>query len=130
MSIYETIFKRLQTLGLDMENPQEYAKSSVSGFMDLHENVLYRADDAFVISLAHYHSSGGDLVPDPDMEIRVYPETRMAEALTYQDSFSYQEVYPEPGKVAPRTKRDLNSFLAQWLLNCIKQGHHVPNGGA
>ena len=43
-------------------------------------------------SLAHYYKQGGDLIPDPDMEIKVFPEFEMAEALTYQDSFGYRKV--------------------------------------
>jgi uncharacterized protein YqiB (DUF1249 family) len=130
MSVYETIFKRLQKLGVNMDNPQEYAKSTATGFMDLNLNVLYREKDSFVISLSHYYTAGGDQVADPDMEIRVYPKTRMAEALTYQDSFSYQKVYPEPGKVYPKRKKELNVFLAKWILNCIRQGHHFTEGGS
>jgi len=30
---------------------------------------------------------------------------------------------PEPGKVYPRLKKDLNAFLRQWLTNLIDQGH-------
>jgi len=30
---------------------------------------------------------------------------------------------PEPGKVYPRLKKDLNAFLRQWLTNLIHQGH-------
>jgi Uncharacterized protein conserved in bacteria len=72
------------------------------------------------LALAHYFELAGDLVPDPDMQIWVYPSTKMAEALTYQDQFGYREVYPEPGKVNVAAKRDLNNFLAQWLKNCLE----------
>ena len=54
----------------------------------------------------------------------------MAEAMTYQDSFGYKEVYhdldPETGKyrkVAPKLKKELNSFLNKWLSNLLQQGH-------
>lgn len=48
----------------------------------------------------------------------------MAEALTYQqDSLGvFQEVYPEPGKVDVKLKKQLNQFLNQWLTNLINQG--------
>jgi len=37
----------------------------------------------------------------------------------------YQRVYPQPGKVVPRLKRDLNSFLTTWLRNLKQQGHRL-----
>jgi hypothetical protein len=66
---------------------------------------------------------------DPDMEIRIYPYAGFVEALTYQlDSLGiYQVVYPEPGKVYPKRKKELNKFLNQWLKNLIDQGFkYVP----
>ena len=40
------------------------------GFMDLHFEKIGKN----VFSLAHYYKQNGDLVPDPDMVIRVNPE--------------------------------------------------------
>jgi len=81
--------------------------------------------------LSHLYEQHGDLVPDPDMEIRVYldDDWPRAEALTYQDTYGYQEVYPEPDKVVPELKKDLNVFLASWLQNCINQGHDLGKQG-
>jgi uncharacterized protein YqiB (DUF1249 family) len=45
------------------------------------------------------------------------------EALTFQDTYSYREVYPEPGKIDVHAKHELNSFLARWLKNCLDQDH-------
>jgi len=50
----------------------------------------------------------------------------MAEALSYQDQFGYQYVYPEPGKVDIKAKKDLNAFLNKWLTNLINQGFNSP----
>lgn len=49
---------------------------------------------------------------DPDMEVRVYPEMKMAEALTFRNDYMgiYQEVYPEPGKYYPISRRSLTIF--------------------
>jgi hypothetical protein len=79
--------------------------------------------------LARYFEITGDLVPDPDTQIRVYPATKMAEALIYQDQFGYREVYPEPGKVNVAAKKDLNHFLSQWLKNCLEQGYSFRKAG-
>jgi hypothetical protein len=50
---------------------------------------------------------------------------QMIEALTYQDQFGFRVVYPEPGKVDLRAKKELNQFLGQWLKNLIEQGHRL-----
>jgi len=126
--IFETIYRKLDKLGAiaALEAGQDYAKSQLGGaFMDLNMDVLERRADTIVIALSHYFEQNGDLCADPDMEIRIYPARRMAEALTFQQAIPpiYSEVYPAPGKVAPKLQRELNSFLNTWLGNCIKQGH-------
>ena len=86
-------------------------------YQPLHVDVLERTSDAVTIALAHYYEQNGDLVPDPDMQVRLYPKYQMAEALTFQNSLVYTEVYTVvDGKrmVYPRAKASLNQFLEQW----------------
>jgi uncharacterized protein YqiB (DUF1249 family) len=128
-TIYERIFKCLVELGIDPYNPPEYGKSQPEGFMDLNLDVLHKTTDCVEIALSHYFEQHSDLVPDPDMQIRIYPATKTAEASTYQDQFGYREVYPEPRKVNVAAKKDLNNFLAQWLKNCLDQGHSFRKAG-
>jgi len=126
---FDQIYERLEDLipGLRDLQQGDYRKSTSQGFMDLHLDVLSRTEKELIIALQHYYELNGDLVPDPDMEIRVYllPDWKKAEALTYQDTYLYQEVYPEPGKVIPVLKKDLNAFLIQWLKNLKSQGHKL-----
>ncbi len=65
------------------------------------------------------------MIPDPDMEIRVYRTNEFVEALTYQDSLVYQRVYLDENHHYPNLKKSLNSFLSQWLKNCLVQGHQL-----
>ena len=127
--IYESIYKKLDRLGVIalIETNTEAAKSIVGGpMMDLNFDRLRTEDGAVVIALAHYYEQNGDLCSDPDMEIRVWPDRKVAEALTFQMANPpvYTVVYPEPGMVNPRAKKELNSFLNTWLRNCINQDHH------
>jgi len=134
--IYETIYKKLIRLipNLDSIAEGNAVTLKADGFMDLHVDVLGRGHTAHDgisytrIALAHYYKHpSGDMIPDPDMEVKVYHDSKqragMAEALTYQDSFGYQEVYPDENHVRPRLKKELNSFLNQWLSNLLQQGH-------
>lgn len=76
------------------------------------------------ISLAHYFEQNGDLMADPEMEVRIDVAHGVAEALTYRlDSLGVRTVaYPEEGKVNVRVKASQNSFLALWLRNLSAQG--------
>jgi uncharacterized protein YqiB (DUF1249 family) len=59
------------------------------------------------------------------MEIKVYLDRKMAEALMFRQANPpiYTEVYPTPSTFNPRAKKDLNAFLVTWLRNCEQQGH-------
>lgn len=130
-NVYTRNFNKLEKLGIIdlITSGQSAAKSESSGFMDLHFDRLYEEDGTIVIALAHYFKQNGDMCCDPDMQLRVYPEHRMAEALTFQQALPpvYRSVYPAPGKVNPRLKKELNSFLSTWLRNCVSQGHRFTS---
>ena len=124
--IYEDIYRKIDKLtgGIEkfLESEEGYMKLKSGGFMDLSIDVL----NGRGIAMAHNFVQNGDLMADPDMEIRIDVENKVAEALTFQqDSLAiYQEVYPEPGMVNVRLKRELNSFLNQWLNNLKMQGFY------
>lgn len=104
--IHETIYKKLLRIVPDLAEAKfEAKKLKAEGFMDLNIDILYwdEGHQRCVIALSHYwkHDSG-DMIADPDMEIAIYPSRKLAEALSYQDSFGYRQVYPEPGKVKDR----------------------------
>ena len=130
MSIYDNIYRQLVSIGVVtlIESGEAAAKSKAAGFMDLHFDLLYRAGKTVTVSLAHYYKQNGDSCADPDMEIRIHTDTRMAEALTFQQANPplYTEVYPAHG----RARIALNQFLLQWLANCVAQGHCFGAGGS
>jgi hypothetical protein len=125
--IYEQNYKRLKKLIPDLDTlPANcYRKSKSNGFMDLSFEVLSRGTDQFICAMAHYFEQNGDLVADPDMEIRVVLSMKMVEALTYQDQFGFRVVYPQPDKVDLQAKKELNQFMGQWLKNLIEKGHRL-----
>lgn len=126
---FERLYAQLTELIPDLTElkPGDHRKSKARGFMDLSLDVLTRSKEKMRIALAHNYEQNGDLIPDPDMEIRVYliDDCKKAEALTYQDSRRYDAVYPQPGKVHPRLRKSLNNFLKIWLTNLKIQGHSL-----
>lgn len=129
-TIYETMYEKLVKLGIINQNGSlkfnEYLKLKSGSFMDLHIDHLSHKDDArsIVISLAHNYIQNGDVMADPDMEVRIIPSMKMVEALTFQQDSTgtYQQVYLLDGRFYPTLKKDLNNFLNSWLKNLIEQG--------
>jgi len=119
------IYHKLLRIAPDLFNINEYAKSRVDGYMDLNLDVLVSTGDYRRIALSHYwkHDSG-DMIPDPDMEIAVYRDWQVAEALTYQDMYTYDVVYPDSDGEADRGPYlRCNAFLEAWLDALAVQGH-------
>lgn len=124
--LHQQIYQKFLIVVPHLESIVEHGKSVVPGYMDLNLDVLRRSKDKTVIALSHYYKHGGDSIADPDMVIAVYPDRAMAEALSYQDCYLYQEVYSDGGRLVDiRVKRELNTFLSHWLSNLRIQGHRV-----
>jgi uncharacterized protein YqiB (DUF1249 family) len=117
-TVYESIYSRLQQIGIiDKSGKMQaaYMKFKSPGLMDLNvDNLLNNR-----IALAYNGLQNGDVMADPDVEVQIYPDKKMAEALTFQNDYLgiYQVVYPEPGKYYPKLKKELNEFLNDWLQN-------------
>ena len=124
------LYQKLRKIAPELDQTREYAKSEVSGFMDLNLDVLQCSKGYMRIALSHYwkHSSG-DMIADPDMEIAVFLDQGLAEALTYQDCFIYEAAYSD-GEDLPdlAIHRRLQELLAFWLDNLVEQGHVLPRG--
>ena len=136
MTVHETIFKRMAAIGIiDSEGRPSFTedmKLKSDGFMDLNLDRLYDDGDDFTIAMAHSYTQNGDVMADPDMEIRIIPSMKMAEALSFRQDGSIpinQQVYTECNGQKmeyPRLKKELNTFLSGWLLNLKKQGFKNP----
>ena len=101
----------------NLRNIGTYAKLSAPGFMDLHVDILNKHGNVWRIALAHNYKSGGDVIPDPDMEVTVNYANESAQAETYQDTYVYREAIDD------RSRKEMNEFLFMWLGNLVDQGH-------
>ena len=111
------IYTRLLQLIPNLRNIGTYAKLSAPGFMDLHVDILNKNGNVWRIALAHNYKGGGDVIPDPDVEVTVDFHDETAQAETYQDTYVYREANDD------RSRKELNEFLVLWLGNLIDQGH-------
>jgi len=126
-TVYETNYDKLNRLVMNNINmfveSENYLKLQSSGFMDL----VIECNERNIISLTHYYEQNGDLCPDPDMLIEIYPDRQMCEVLHYQDTYGYKQVYPNyptKDRYYPAHKKDLNNFLRFWLNNLKQQGFY------
>ena len=131
-SIYKKLLKVIPNLPEHIKAGIMHGKSKKDpegGLMDLNYDFLSHDKHGNpIFALSHYYKQGGDMIADPDMQIRLMPDMEMAEALTFQDHFGFQQVYPEKdGKIYVnlKLKKSLNQFLNQWLTNIIHQGHRI-----
>ena len=113
------IYARLLHVIPNLRNIGTYAKVSAPGFMDLHVDILNKNGNVWKIALAHNYKAGGDVIPDPDMEVTVGFASETAQAETYQDTYVYRVANDEA------SKKELNEFLFLWLGNLIEQGHKI-----
>lgn len=129
--IYKKNFEKLIKLAPEISGLKvgSLLYSHVKNYMNLSLEVLSETERHIDITLAHYFEVNGDLIPDPDMTIRIFKKFPMIEALSYQDSFGYKRVYLDDDRFYPKLKKDLNQFLGTWLKNCLMQGHKLASCG-
>ncbi len=127
MTVYRRNYLKLLRLvpDLDQLRTGSFLRLEAPGFMPLTVDVLHRQGHRLLLALAHHFEAQGDLVPDPDMELRADLEARTVEALTYQDARRFDRVNARPGRVLVDLQRSLNDFLSLWLSNLHAQGHRV-----
>ena len=118
------IYTKLLQVIPNLRNIGSYAKLSAPGFMDLHVDILNKNGNVWRIALAHNYRSGGDVIPDPDMEVTVDFTVETAQAETYQDTYLYREANEE------KSRKELNEFLFMWLGNLTEQGHKMENSSS
>jgi uncharacterized protein YqiB (DUF1249 family) len=124
MDYTKEIYTRLLQVIPNLRNIGNYAKLSASGFMDLHVDILHKKGNVWRISLAHNYRAGGDVIPDPDMEVTVDFVHGTAQAETYQDTYVYREATDET------SRKELNEFLVLWLGNLVEQGHKIEDSSS
>ncbi len=115
--VYGAIYNKLEVIGV--LSVSEYDVIKNDPLTPLYIDRL--APDRYAI--ARNRIVDGVMIPDPDMEIRVDHENKLAEPLTFQDQQGRKVVYPEPGKVNLSIKNELVTFLDRWLTEMINDGY-------
>lgn len=69
MTLYHTLYRKLNVLIPTLPQVWEYVKSQVPGIMDLSLDLPSRDGEIITVALSHYYEQNGDLIPDPDMVV-------------------------------------------------------------
>jgi uncharacterized protein YqiB (DUF1249 family) len=125
MTLYESNFVRLRWLVRDLRAITHCAVSRVETDCDLHLTPLELSRYTSVFRLTYEFGSEPTRVRDPDLEVCVYHDARLAEVRSFR---GFQR-HPLLAKLQSGPKRELdqrwtrNMMLNKWLEYCAERGH-------
>jgi uncharacterized protein YqiB (DUF1249 family) len=125
MTLYESNYIRLRGLVGDVRALAGGAVSSVRGDLDLHVAALEHSPYTTILRLTYLFDEAGATVADPDLEVRVYHDARLAEAsrcarwVRHPGLAGLRSGLPEA--LGERWLR--NMLLNKWLDYCTERGH-------
>jgi uncharacterized protein YqiB (DUF1249 family) len=126
MTLYESNFVRLRWLVRDLRAITAATVSKVEADCDLHLTPLEISRYTSVFRLTYEFGDKLPLLRDPDLEVCVYHDARLAEVR----SFRGFRRHPQLSKLHRGLKRELdqrwtrNMMLNKWLEYCAERGHH------
>jgi uncharacterized protein len=133
MTLYESNFIRLQALVGDVRRHTGSKVSRVDGNCDLHFEVQQHAPYTSMVRLTYIFEDKSGTVLDPDLELRVYHDAKLAEA----SQCGRWIMHPSLEHVRAGIPRQLgerwlrNMMLNKWLDYCVECGHAFdPPAGA
>jgi uncharacterized protein YqiB (DUF1249 family) len=131
MTLYESNYIRLGWLVGDLRALEGEHRSRVDGDVELKLTVRERGPYTTTLALTYvFGDECGGTVEDPDLEIRVYHDARLAEARTDAG----RPAHPGLRLLSDRARREAegsalgqrwarNMMLNKWLEYCADRGH-------
>jgi uncharacterized protein YqiB (DUF1249 family) len=132
MTLYESNYIRLRSLMGDVRGLDGAAVSTAPGDLDLHVETIEHCPYTTILRLTYLFSDAGGAVAEPDLEVRVYHDARMAEATHCAASARHPGLAGLrarlPATLGERWTR--NMLLNKWLDYCAERGHRFVVTGA
>lgn len=122
MDLYEGNYLRLRKLIPNIHELNGEAVSSVDGCLDLSLKIIERSKFTTTLSLTYYFDYSGKSRCSPNLQLRIYHDAGLAEALCGHLLHGRMRLTCGPD-TAMREKWRLNRFLYKWLGYCLHQGH-------
>jgi uncharacterized protein YqiB (DUF1249 family) len=126
MSLYESNYIRLGWLISDVLDTPSQMISEVAGDLPLHLRVAERSRYTTTITLTYlFESADGNSIADPDLQVRIYHDARLAEAQACARWHRHELLASLRSELAlalgDRWLR--NVMLNKWLDYCVERGH-------
>lgn len=127
MAVYESNYLRLMQLVPELHRLDGYYRSRVAGDCDLHVEILERSRYTVTLSLSYFFVEQGMRIADPDMQVRVYLDGQLAEAM----SLGGEHRHAELRRLCRAHRHELdkrwrhNIVLNKWLDYLMDKGHLV-----
>jgi uncharacterized protein YqiB (DUF1249 family) len=126
MTLYESNFVRLGWIVDGLRNVTTARVSKVASDCDLYLTPLELCRYTSVFRLTYEFDFEASRLRDPDLEVCVYHDARLAEVRSFR---GFQR-HPQLAKLQSGLKRELdqrwarNMMLNKWLEYCAERGHH------
>lgn len=137
MTLYESNYIRLGWLVGDLRALAGTQRSCVDGDCELKLSVLERGPYTTTVALTYVFAEGDAVVEDPNLEIRVYHDARLAEARTDAPRPTHaalralrERALREASEEALGQRWARNMMLNKWLEYCRDRGHRFGAAGA
>ena len=125
MSLYESNYIRLGWLIEDLSQVTAPVVSSVQGDCPLHLKIEERSRYTTTLNLTYMFEEASQSLADPDLQIRVYHDARLAEVQSAARSHRHSMLE----SLRSSFHRGLgdrwrsNMMLNKWLDYCVERGH-------
>ena len=132
MTLYESNYIRLRALVGDVRSLSGRHVSRVAGDCDLHLEPVEQNPYTTVLRLTYLFDDAAGQTADPDLEVRVYHDARLAEACAGAARLRH----PGLSGLRDRLPKGLgerwlrNMLLNKWLDYCTERGHRFAQAVA
>jgi len=133
MTLYESNFIRLRALLGDARGLIGRSLSSTPGDLDLHVEALEHSRYTSILRLTYFFADAEATVAEPDLEVRVYHDARLAEASRCPQRVRHPGLAGlQAGLSSALNERwRRNMLLNKWLDYCAERGHRIqPAAGS
>jgi hypothetical protein len=132
MTLYESNYIRLRGLMGDARPMAGRIVSTAPSDCDLHLEIVEQSPYTSVLRLTYFFEDAAGQVADPDLEVRVYHDARLAEASRCARWVRH------PGLESIRSSLSMslgerwlrNMLLNKWLDYCVDRGHRFAGAPA
>jgi len=129
MTLYESNYIRLRSLVGDVRRLSGSTVSRRPADPDLHVETIEHCRYTTILRLTYFFDDHGAAVADPDLEVRVYHDARLAEASRCARWVRHPELSRLrsglPTTLGERWRR--NMLLNKWLDYCAERGHRFDD---